>query len=190
MTEYIIICDRIYHNLWPNKFASLRSQNKRRNKVTESYQECQLNFSFFYWLVCQWGTNALMEGSRSTFKFPSQVNLSGPSLYCVARTLGKKSRHSIGLAGATRLTRSDFKLNLLLLKCQGCVGKNKDVLVGQHLELLLKHQNMQNKEKQHHFIILEQKRCQFLFCLILSKVFELFAKHVKINRGIFFNLFA
>ena len=65
------------------------------------------------------------------------------------------------------------------------MGKNKDVLVGQHLELLLKHQNMQNKEKQHHFIILEQKRCQFLFCLILSKVFELFAKHVKINKGIF-----
>ena len=123
MTEYIIICDRIYHNLWPN------ISNKRSNKVTESYQECQLKFSFFYWLVCQWGTNALMEGSRSTFKFPSQVNLSGPSLYCVARTLGKKSRHSIGLAGATRLTRSDLRLNLLLLKCQGCVGKNKDVLV-------------------------------------------------------------
>jgi len=29
--------------------------------------------------------------------------------------LGKRSRHSIGLAGATRLTRSDFRLNLLLM---------------------------------------------------------------------------
>ena len=27
--------------------------------------------------------------SRSTFEFPSRVNLSGPSLYCIARTLGK-----------------------------------------------------------------------------------------------------
>ena len=38
---------------------------------------------------------------------------------CIAQTLGKWSRHSIGLAGATRLTRSDFRLNLLLLKGQG-----------------------------------------------------------------------
>ena len=50
-------------------------------------------------------------GSRSTFEFPSRVNLSAPSLYCIARTLGKLSRHSIGLA----------RLNLLLLKGQGCV---------------------------------------------------------------------
>jgi len=28
-------------------------------------------------------------GSRSTFVFPSQVNLSGPSFYCITRTLGK-----------------------------------------------------------------------------------------------------
>ena len=28
-------------------------------------------------------------GSRSTFEFPSRVNLSGPSLYCIAQTLGK-----------------------------------------------------------------------------------------------------
>ena len=54
-------------------------------------------------------------GSRSTFEFPSRVNLSGPSLYCIARTSGKYRRHSIGLAGSTRLTRSDFRLNLLLL---------------------------------------------------------------------------
>ena len=61
-------------------------------------------------------------GSRSTFEIPSRVNLCGPSLYCIARTSGKKSRHSIGLAGATRLTRSDFRLNLLLLvNGQGCV---------------------------------------------------------------------
>ena len=29
------------------------------------------------------------RGSRSTFEFPSRVNFSGPSLYCIARTLGK-----------------------------------------------------------------------------------------------------
>ena len=28
-------------------------------------------------------------GSRSTFEFPSRVNLSGPCLYCIVRTLGK-----------------------------------------------------------------------------------------------------
>ena len=61
------------------------------------------------------------HGQPCTFEFPSRVNLSCPSLYCIARTLGKYSRHSIGLAGATRLTRSDFRLNLLLLKGQRSV---------------------------------------------------------------------
>jgi len=28
-------------------------------------------------------------GSRSTFEFPSQVNFFGPSLYCIALSLGK-----------------------------------------------------------------------------------------------------
>ena len=28
-------------------------------------------------------------GSLGTFEFPNRVNLSGPSLYCVARTLGE-----------------------------------------------------------------------------------------------------
>ena len=65
-------------------------------------------------------------GSCSTFEFPSLVNLSGLSLYCIARTLDKSSRHSIGLASATRLTWSDFRLNLLLLKGQGCVEQNSD----------------------------------------------------------------
>ena len=27
-------------------------------------------------------------GSRSTFEFPYRINLSGPNLYCIARTLG------------------------------------------------------------------------------------------------------
>ena len=52
--------------------------------------------------------NKHYTGSR-TFKFPSRVNLYNPSVYCV---------HSIGLVGATRLTRSDFRLNLLFLKGQ------------------------------------------------------------------------
>ena len=30
-----------------------------------------------------------IPGSRSTFEFPSRVNLSGPSLYCIVQTLGK-----------------------------------------------------------------------------------------------------
>ena len=64
---------------------------------------------------------SLFMGSRSTFEFPSRVNSSGPSLYCIARSLGKWSRHSIGLADATRLKRSDFRMNLLLLKGQRCV---------------------------------------------------------------------
>ena len=34
---------------------------------------------------------------------------------------------SIGLAGATRLTRSDFRLNLLLLKGQVCVNEEEIV---------------------------------------------------------------
>ena len=58
-------------------------------------------------------------GSRCTYEFSSRVNFSRPSLYCIARSLGEWSRHLIGLA--TRLTRSDFRLNLLLLKGQGCV---------------------------------------------------------------------
>ena len=37
----------------------------------------------------------------------------------------KKSRHLIGQAVATRLTRSDFRLNLLLLKGQRCVIANE-----------------------------------------------------------------
>jgi len=56
----------------------------------------------------------------STFEFLSRVNLSGPSLYCVGRKLGKESRHSI-LAGATMLTRSDFRLNFFLQEGQRCV---------------------------------------------------------------------
>jgi len=64
-------------------------------------------------------------GSHSTLEYPSRVNFSGPNLYCIARTLGKWSRHSIGLAGATRLTQSDFRLNLLLLKGEGSVLRIK-----------------------------------------------------------------
>ena len=31
----------------------------------------------------------IITGSRSTFEFQGRVNLSGPSVYCIARTLGK-----------------------------------------------------------------------------------------------------
>ena len=63
------------------------------------------------------------------WNFRARSNLSGPSLYCIARTMGKKSGHSIGLAGATRLTRSDFRLNLLLLKGQRCVPYKLDLFL-------------------------------------------------------------
>ena len=32
-----------------------------------------------------------ITGSRSTFEFPSRVNFSGPSLYCIARTLDSRT---------------------------------------------------------------------------------------------------
>ena len=32
-----------------------------------------------------------ITGNRSTFEFPSRVNLSGPNLYCIARTLVSKA---------------------------------------------------------------------------------------------------
>ena len=51
-------------------------------------------------------------GSRCTFDITSRVKLSGLSLYCIARTLCQESRHSIGLAGATRLTLLDFMLHI------------------------------------------------------------------------------
>ena len=44
--------------------------------------------------------------SRSTFEFPSRVNLSVPSLYCTYLALWT------GLGGATKLTRSDFMLHI------------------------------------------------------------------------------
>ena len=46
-----------------------------------------------------------ITGGRSTFEFPSRVDLPGPSLYTY---LAQWTR----LAGATRLTRSDFMLTI------------------------------------------------------------------------------
>ena len=51
-----------------------------------------------------WRKNNHTTSSRSTFEFPSRVNLSGPSLYCTSPWKG--------LAGATRLMRSDFMLHI------------------------------------------------------------------------------
>ena len=56
-----------------------------------------------------------ITGSRSTFEFPSRVNLSGPSLYCIARTLNRTGRCNKVDAVP------DFRFNLLLLKNQSCV---------------------------------------------------------------------
>ena len=56
-----------------------------------------------------------VTGSHSTFEFPSRVPI------CTV-SLGHWLKHSIGLAGATSLTWSDFiRLNLLLLKGEECV---------------------------------------------------------------------
>ena len=72
--------------------------------------------------VTQWQLKAKgppPTGSRSTFEFPSRVNLYGPS-FTLSFTVSPghwvnkaECRPSIGLAGAKRLTRSDFMLNLL-----------------------------------------------------------------------------
>ena len=53
---------------------------------------------------------------RAGSTFPVPVHTVSPGHW-----VNKAGRHSIGLAGATRLTRSDFRLNLLLLKGQRCV---------------------------------------------------------------------
>ena len=45
---------------------------------------CESAIAIFAWRVT-WS----YHGQPSTFEFPIRVNLSGPSLYCVARTLGK-----------------------------------------------------------------------------------------------------
>ena len=52
-------------------------------------------------------------GSCSTFEFSSRVNLSGLSLYCIARTLGKRTGRC-NKVDAVRLGG----LNLLLLQGQ------------------------------------------------------------------------
>ena len=106
---------------WQRKMFICENVNKK----------CASFFKAFFKLwKCFWKVPKTVEpkvcitrvtGSRSTFKFLSRVNLSGPSLYCIARSLGKERRHLIGLVGATSLTGSDIRLNLLLLKGQGCV---------------------------------------------------------------------
>jgi len=44
---------------------------------------CSINLN-----ICRGGCGEI-TGSCSTFEFPSRVNISGPSLYCIAETLGK-----------------------------------------------------------------------------------------------------
>ena len=52
-------------------------------------------------------------GSCSTFEFSSRVNLSGLSLYCIARTLGKRTGRGNKVDAVRR-----GGLNLLLLQGQ------------------------------------------------------------------------
>jgi len=52
---------------------------------------------------------------RAGSTFPGPVYTVSPGHWL------NKSKHLIGLAGATRLTRSDFRMNLLLLKGQRSV---------------------------------------------------------------------
>ena len=61
-----------------------------------------------------------ITGSRSTIEFPSRVNLSGLSLYCIARTLGTLIKET--LIRTSRCNKVDavrlyalYRLNLLLL---------------------------------------------------------------------------
>ena len=61
---------------WPAKqYTDLRKCNQTAYLFTCTSPSCKPS-------VC-------LKGSRSTFEFPSRVNLSGPSLYCVVKTLGK-----------------------------------------------------------------------------------------------------
>ena len=59
----------------------------------------------------------LTTGSRSTFEFPSRVNLSGPSLYCI-KLLDRTSW--CNKVDAVRLYAS-YRLNLLWLQGQICM---------------------------------------------------------------------
>ena len=60
-------------------------------------------------------------GSRSTFEFPSRSTFPVPVCTLSSRHWVNKAGTHIGLAGATRLTRLNFRLNLLLLKGQRCL---------------------------------------------------------------------
>ena len=61
---------------------------------------------------------ASSTGSDSTFVFMSRVNLSAPSLYCIARTLNRTSR--CNKVDAVRFYAL-YRFNLLLPKEQRCV---------------------------------------------------------------------
>jgi len=94
----IMLCWKLGRNLnWHRKSSSLYwyIRRRRRRLTTQLYV-----FRISIWnidrprktiphveIIFTYSTRAL--GSRSTFEFPSRVNLSGPSLYCITRALGE-----------------------------------------------------------------------------------------------------
>ena len=94
-------------------------------KYTETnilFQSSSIPIEAFAYLSISDSRYLYITGSRSTFKLPNRVNLSGSRLYCIARTSDKWSRHwkDYPVQQGT-LTRSDFRLNLLLLEGQRCM---------------------------------------------------------------------
>ena len=109
-------------------FVCLRSKNKIVFLLKRKWN-VHTNLSFVVYK-----TNCV----EAAFEFPSRVNLSGPSFYCIAQTLGKWSRHSVGLAGATRF---------LLLADKPLIYKNV-YFVNENFERVL----VVNFKKARHFL--------------------------------------
>ena len=76
------------------------SKHLKKNLNNTGKTRCVRDVTSLVVLTKTWGDFPYFTGSCSKFEFPSRVNHCGPSLYWT------------GLAGATRLTRSDFMLDI------------------------------------------------------------------------------
>ena len=95
----------VHKKIKPIRSSRLAGQRKHTN-VLFYYKddfECRLSIVVFYSVHSRKEGNVrftkvpiqvlsdhVVTGSRRTFEFPSRVNLSGTSLYCIARTLGNE----------------------------------------------------------------------------------------------------
>ena len=92
--------EQTFKNLFNKIIEGKRMRCRVNTNINiREYSKCNKYFIIFYYKMIAF---VLWHGQpQCTSKFPSRVNLSGT-------TQGR-----IGLAGATRLTRSDFRLKLL-----------------------------------------------------------------------------